>query len=654
MEGAQPSWPSLSAPPAALLLGTFSLIFGTVFFGGASGDGSVVWVGGFAAVLAAAALAAVSLGLLSPARLELPTGLALAALAGLVAWCGISIAWSIAGDHSWAVLNKGIVYLCFVALGLVLTSFGTSTTRAIAGLLSAVLSLALIWALAGRAIPALAPDDTSRLARLHSPVGYSNGLALLADGALVLGLWLALASRRSVRTTGFGVVYVAVLAGLLTSSRAGVVAGVVVLALWLWLGPRRLESSVGALAAGAPAVAIAAWSFTRPALVDPGQSHTDRVNDGAVFGALALAGLGVVLVLTPRAVAWALPRHARTVRRALIAGAVAAVVIGLAAFAIAAGNPFTKAVHGFSRGECVNTSERFGSLCTNNRLEWWREAWHVFAADPSGGAGAGTFEIARTRYRKSGSFVREPHSVPLQVLAGTGVPGAALLLVLVTGAAIAFRRALARVQGEERFALVAAVALPVAWGVHALVDYDLDYLALTAPTLLAAAAIVGAGRPPVTLRLGLVPGLTAVAVAATVVVSFALPWLADRRVAESNRAHDAENAAAAIDAARSAHSLDPLAPQPLSALGEAYLLRGDLADARAAYKEETKLQPENAATWYELGLFEFLWTRNYCAAYQALNHSYTLDPNSTHWTKGGELDQAAAAVNDPDNPACGR
>ncbi len=34
-----------------------------------------------------------------------------------------------------------------------------------------------------------------------------------------------------------------------------------------------------------------------------------------------------------------------------------------------------------------------------------------------------------------------------------------------------------------------------------------------------------------------------------------------------------------------------------------------------------------------------------CAAYQAFNRSYTLDPRSTRWTPGGPLDQARDAVN---------
>ena len=78
--------------------------------------------------------------------------------------------------------------------------------RSLAGALGAVLA----WALLGKAIPALGPDDAGRVARLKGSIGYWNALALLADAALGLGLWLARrgradalrpAGRRAARST---------------------------------------------------------------------------------------------------------------------------------------------------------------------------------------------------------------------------------------------------------------------------------------------------------------------------------------------------------------------------------------------------------------------------------------------------------------------
>jgi tetratricopeptide (TPR) repeat protein len=657
MEGAQPSRSigGSRLAPAAVAVAGGALAFSAVFFGGSSGDGSVIWVGGGTVVLAALVFCAAGFGVVPLPVIDASARLAVAGLTGLVAWAGVSIVWSIAGDQSWSVLNKGIAYVGFLAAGLALAALGTNTTRRVASLLALVIGAALVWALAGKAIPGLSASDASRVARLHSPVGYWNALALLADAALALGAWLAVGAfrRRELRAAGAALVYVAVLAGLLTSSRAGVLGGLLALGLWLRLGNRRVESASVVVLAAVPAVAIAGWAFTRPALVDIGRTHAERVHDGAIFGVLAIAGLAIAIAGPPLLVPRLVTGRERLVGRTLVAGALAAIVIGLAAVAVVSGDPFTKALHGFSRGECTNTADRF--TCTNNnRLKWWREAADVFWARPAGGAGAGTFEIARKRYRRSGAPVSEPHSVPLQVLAGTGIVGGVLLALFVGGATVAARRTLRRLEEpDERTAAVALAALPLAYSLHALVDYDIDFLAVTGPALLATGVLLGAGRPLARASGGVVPTLATVAVAATAVVALAMPWLAVRRVDASYSAADAGRLEQAAADARSARSLNPLSPEPLYALALADQQTGDTAGAQAAYVRATEMQPENPETWYRLGLFEFIHA-DMCAAYQALNHSYTLDPKNTHWISGGELDTAADAVNDPVNPACGR
>jgi len=409
----RPGWnrPGWGWPEALAVTVAGALIFAAVFFGGASGDGSVLWVGGAAVVAAAVALGAASLGLWPLPRLDRPARAAVAGLVALVVWTGASIVWSIAGDESWSALNKGMAYVGFLLVGVTLAALGTNTTRTVASLLAGVLAAALVWALAGKAIPALAAGDASRVARLHSPVGYWNGLALLADAALVLGLWIvaALAGDRLLRAAGGALVYLAVLTGLLTGSRAGVLAGLLVVGFWLWLGAGRVDSAASAVAAGVPAALAAGWAFTRPALADPGHTHADRVHDGAVFGVLALAGLAVAVaavLLVPRLVTG---RERATVR-VLVIGAVAAVALGLVAVAVTSGNPFTKAAHGFSRSECTNTASRFG--CTNNnRLRWWGEALDVFRDRPLGGAGAFAEVTAQVARESDAGFERFLHDL---------------------------------------------------------------------------------------------------------------------------------------------------------------------------------------------------------------------------------------------------
>ena len=619
--------------PLALLSGC--LLFGAVFFGGDSGDSSVLWVGGAAVVLAAVGTALCGLS-----ALDGPARVALAGFAGLVVLTGISIAWSVAGDHSWSALNKGIAYAGFLGVGLALCSLGSRTTSAAACLLAGTLGAALLWALAGKAIPALGPTDLLGIGRLQSPVGYANGLALLADAAVALGLWLGGGRRAVARGAGVLLVYLAVLVVLLTSSRAGAIGAVLALGIWLWLGRARLESALVAVAAAAPAAAVAGWAFTRSALVHSGAAHAARVHDGAIFGVLTLCGAAVAIVAVRL-----LPRLAdgreRVVARSL---GVFAILAAAAALALVA------TTNRFSEGECVNAPTHVGSLCANNRLHWWREAGRVFLDRPAGGSGAGTFEIARTQVRRNADFVTEPHSVPLQILAGTGVVGGLLLVAFAGAAGLGISRSLRRVGGDERDAAVALAVLPVVYAVHALVDFDLDFLALSGPAFLVAGLLLGIGRP-LPRGGGAGRGFAVAGVAVAGVASLGSPWLAARSLHAATRELGSGRLVQAASDARQARSFDPLSPDPLYTLGEAAARGGDVATARARFRQATRLQPENTETWYRLGVFEYYGSRDLCAAYTAFNHAYTLDPDGSEWTKGGLLDLSRDAVNN--DRACG-
>ena len=86
--------------------------------------------------------------------------------------------------------------------------------------------------------------------------GGLRGL-LLADGALVLGLWLARDRRLAVRLGGGLLGYAAALALLLTQSRSGLVAGVLVVVLWLLLSDGRVEDGLRLALVAVPALLVA-------------------------------------------------------------------------------------------------------------------------------------------------------------------------------------------------------------------------------------------------------------------------------------------------------------------------------------------------------------------------------------------------------------
>jgi tetratricopeptide (TPR) repeat protein len=564
-------------------------------------------------------------------------------LLATAAWSGLSIAWSVAPDLSWAELNRTLVYTAFLAVGLLLGAWPGSARLAGAAL-TVAFGVGVVWALAGKAIPAVFPDG-GRAARLRDPIGYWNALALGADALLVLALSFAASARTvAVRAGGAALGYAAVVAVLLAASRAGVVAAVLGIVLWLWLRRDRVEAALLVLVATVPAAAVAGWAFTRPALVEDGASRADRVADGAWFGLFLLAGAALVALgareLGRRPLAPAARRRVALLLRGLAIGVALVTVVVLAANAGRIADEF--------RGEEVaNDPGRFASLSSNNRLGWWGEARNVFEADPLTGAGANTFEVARKRYREIASSVTQPHSVPLQFLAGTGLVGLALLLGLVAAGAAAAVKAVRRLRGSERDAAAALAVALALWLVHALVDYPWDFVAVTGPALFATGALAAAGRPERRIRSPFAAvGVAAVALAGC--ASVVTPWLAERSVRDVNPALERGDLDAARDATERARSLDPLSLVPLFARARVEEAAGDEAAALAAYRRATDVQPENSVSWYELGLYEFsLGDR--CSAYVHLNRSYTLDPAGLQWEPGGKLDQARAWVNQPGN-----
>jgi hypothetical protein len=255
-----------------------------------------------------------------------------------VVWSGVTVWWSIVPDRSWDVSNRGIAFAVFLGLGVVLAgALGRRAARVGALLLAVVTGVVVAWALVAKAVPALDPEG-DRVARLREPVGYWNALALIADAAVVLGLWLATSGgrRASVRVAG-ALLKSGTLA--LPTSRAQARTGVAVLGLWLALTSERLASGLLLAASAGPAALVGAWAFTRPALVEDIALRSAREADGAVFGALTLVGAGVVVLLDLLGSRRTLARDARRrLGRALAAVAgVAALAVGVLLVAGACG-----------------------------------------------------------------------------------------------------------------------------------------------------------------------------------------------------------------------------------------------------------------------------------------------------------------------------
>ena len=193
-------------------------------------------------------------------------------------------------------------------------------------------------------MPSLDPDG-DRVARLREPVGYWNALALLADVALVLGLWVGTSRehRRPVRIAGGLLVYVATLALMLTLSRAGLVVAVGVLVLWLAAVERARAGR-----AAAPRVGLARGGRRRagrsrgPALTQDVALRADRVADGKVFGVLTVVGALVVVAVLAIGLRRSLSdEQRRRAGRWLLVTAVVALLAAAVAGSVAAADAVT-------------------------------------------------------------------------------------------------------------------------------------------------------------------------------------------------------------------------------------------------------------------------------------------------------------------------
>ena len=580
-----------------------------------------MWIGVAALAVAMGVMAGALAGLPRP-ELSREAVAAFCFLAAFVAWNGVSVAWSIEGDRSWAYLNRGLVYLALAAVGLWLGPW----VREWAYVLAGVLALPLGWALLGKAIPAL--GSSGRIARLSSPIGYWNALGVLFAMAVPLALWLAARRehRHWLRAAGVVYVYALVVGLLLTYSRGGVLAAGAAVVLWLVLGSPRVESAAAFLLGGGAGLGVAVWAFTRPGLSSDGQPHSVRAHDGAWFA--------VVFVLAAVAV-WAIAylgslaeerRPLTDARRALVGRIalgvlVAGVAVGVVAL-VAESKPqgwFREFATQPTDASLQGGPQHLANASSSSRWLWWQEAWKAWNAQRWRGTGAGTFELTHRLLRENNIVVTEPHNVPLQFLSETGLVGFFFAIVSIAAAAVGVVR---RLRGRDP-AAVALGVLAAAYVLHSIVDFDWDFVAVTAPFLLSVGALLGgrAVRDEPRLAWAPLPAVVAIAVA----LSLLTPWFAERSTDSATAALVDGRPKVAYRDAHDARSLNPLALAPLLTQAKALEQLGDFQGARQLYIDAVELQPLNWRAWFYLGSFE-VGQQDYGRAIPALEQAVDLDP----------------------------
>jgi hypothetical protein len=397
-----------------------------------------------------------------------------------------------------------------------------------------------------------------------------------------------------------------------------------------------------------PAAAAGGIALALPGLSKEGESMHTRARDGHAWGlvlvALGLVAVGLARVVLPRAERS--PREGLFLRRTLVAlGALAA--LALVASVVRAGGPGPwthDRVHEFASPVSVQVTQgpgRLTSTSSNHRWLWWRRAWGEWEGHPVAGTGVQTFGLTRQLFQRTFvPYASEPHSLPLQLLTELGLVGLALG-VAVFGTAL---------RGARRAPAELALWLGlVAYVLHALIDYDLSFVAVSFPFFLVAGFLV-AGAPRMTVRHGWLWAAAAAGVAAVAFSSLLSPFLAQRKLDAGAADASRGDVRGATKAYESADSLNPLGVDALFA-------RAQLEPSPRAAKEllvrAVRRQPLNSRTYFELGDYELRVMNDVCAAYEALNRSYTLDQYRSV-TRGGSLDLARTRARGASCPPLGR
>ena len=154
--------------------------------------------------------------------------------------------------------------------------------------------------------------------------------------------------------------------------------------------------------------------------------------------------------------------------------------------------------NGFAGNKSASNYNPQRLLSTDSyRWVWWKEAAAAFSDRPLQGWGAGSFPVLHLLYRHNTLPVQQPHSVPLQFLAETGVIGALLgigaFVLLAVGATRAVR---SRPQGPERLVAAALLGACLTYEIHSLYDWDWNIPALSLPAFLFLGVVAGRGVRP--------------------------------------------------------------------------------------------------------------------------------------------------------------
>jgi hypothetical protein len=581
----------------------------------------VSWSWATLALLWVCALALLVSSPTRPSRLECAF---LGALVCLVAWVWLSIAWSSDVGQSVFEGERSLVLVAAAAAGLAL-AHRRAVRPLLGGTLAGITAICL-YALGTRLLPGhVGHYDPLAVYRLNTPVGYWNGLGIVAAMGALIAIGFALRAHTRAASALAGIALPVLLLTLyFTYSRGSWVGLAAGLLLLLALDPRRLSTAAG-LVLLAPAPALLVWlssrshALTRQSSILAAAKH-DGHRIALVLLSLALADAAIALVFRTA-------RHLVVARRLQLAWAsllVASLLAGAAASVVRYGSPVTmgrQLYHDFvapPSTNAVDLNARVFSLSNDGRIALWKVAWHQADSHFLLGDGAGSYERYYLRHRASTQNVNDAHNLYLETLAELGVVGLALLVALLAiplVAALRFRR-----HGLVPFAAAAYFA----YLVHASVDWDWELAGVTLAAVLCGLACVLAGRTEGAPVLGAWPRGIAAALAVGLSALTVVGLLGNTALESSQADGSTHNWQSAERHANSAIRWMPWSAAGWQLLGEAQLGLHDQAGARRSLDRALAKDPNDWVTWLDL-----IQATRGKAQVAAIDHVYRLNPRDS-------------------------
>jgi O-antigen ligase len=598
-------------------------------------------------------------------------GLTLLALTALAVYTALSVTWSLSPAESWLEVNRTFAYVAALAGSLALVRLVPERWAAVLNGIGLGCLLVCGWALVTKVFPEwFAADET--FARLREPFGYWNAVGLMAALGVPPLLWLA--ARRTgnpaanaLAWPALGLLFVCM---MLSYSRGALLALAIGLAFWFAVVPLRLRGAVALIATALAAAPVVAWGFARDALSLDLVPLAARSNAGHDLGALLLlltaallaCGLAVNFLAAQRPPT---PRARRLAGRGLLAGLAVVPVAVLIAVAASPGGLSRQVSDGWNKltnpaaSTPGNTPDRL-TATSSVRARYWTEAWQIYKSSKVVGAGAGSYVVARSRYRTDRLVVRHAHGYAVQTLADLGLIGLGLsLLVAVAWAAAAMRSTGLRLRDRglpfdpERIGLLTLATVVLIFATHSLIDWTWYVPGNAAVALLCAGWV--AGRPGLRDRLAAAerpeepsgrpwrerlrptlrrPSPRGLAALGAVIAALAMSWAALQPVLASRAGEKAmdEIELGKLDAAaREAHraaDLNSLSLEPIWLLAFIDDARGDTSAAARDLERAARSQPANTEAWRRLGRYRLTVLGDAEGAVEAFRAAYFLDPAS--------------------------